>query len=94
MFRGSEESDDMRRALGNLNNTIAHIHKELGFADKVRQIHVYLEKHRLPWTASQDSNKTEPIITSLATTCGMIPNSMGQLVAVAKLSVVAGAGWI
>jgi hypothetical protein len=90
----SEESADMLRNLGNMNNTIAHTHKALAFADKVRQIHTYMDQQGLLVDAAnlrvKNSAKTKPFLAGLATTWGMPLNSMNQLVAVAKLS---GAAW-
>ena len=98
MFRGvkvylcapGQESDDMLLQLGNINNTIQQIHRKLEFADKIKQMHTYFDRHgQLEVKASgRRSDKSGTVSAWLATTAaswGMQVASMGQLATLAKL---------
>ena len=99
MFKGvkmyiadeSEESDNILRDLGNMHNTIAALHRELAFKDKIRQIHTFFKTNKLLFDESggkrvaDGSGRVKPFLNGLASTWGVKPASMGQYVALGKL---------
>ena len=85
----SDESNNMIRDLGNVHNTIAAMHRDLAFIDKIRQIHTYFKVNKMliddSGKRTTDTAKTKPFLAALAHSWGVKVNSMGQYVALAKL---------
>ena len=88
----TDEDDNVLRDLGNMHNTIAALHRELAFKDKIRQIHAFYRTNRLlvdetsaGKRVADGSGKTKPFLNGLAQTWGVKANSMGQYVALGKL---------